>query len=61
MAALALGGSDGGLGRILMDLVFVRPRSRKQEAEVCKIITPAPPQPPPEFYFPYHPYLPPPR
>lgn len=34
-AALLLGaGGDGGLGRILMDLVFLRPSSRKQEAEV---------------------------
>lgn len=31
--AVLLGGSDGGLGRILMDLVYLRPSSRKQEAE----------------------------
>jgi len=32
--SLLLGsGGDGGLGRILMDLVYLRPQSRKQEAE----------------------------
>ncbi|RPB25629.1 hypothetical protein L211DRAFT_768425, partial [Terfezia boudieri ATCC MYA-4762] len=35
-ASLLLGvgsGGDGGFGRILMDLVYLRPQSRKQEAE----------------------------